>query len=114
MLVNADLTLFAYGTYARHFIPGVYWNDSRGRTLTKGGIQIADSVIVYIYDGDYVPQEGDILVRGVTDFAFDAADQRSISESMKQFRTVHPDFAVVKHVQDARYGGLPHIEIIAR
>lgn len=114
MLVNADCTIYEANTYIRHELRDVYWNDSRGRTVTKGGIQIADSVLVYVYDSDYVPQAGDIIVRGITDFAFDTQDERIISASMKEFRSTHPGFAVVKNVHDARYGGLPHIELIAR
>lgn len=114
MLVNADCTIYEANTYIRHELRDVYWNDSRGRTVTKSGIQIADSVVVYVYDSDYVPQAGDIIVRGITDFAFDTRDERSISASMKEFRTAYPGFAVVKNVNDARYGGLPHIEILAR
>lgn len=114
MLVNADCTVYEADTYARHELHRIYWNDSRGRTVARSGIQIADSVIVYLYGSGYVPKKGDLLVRGITDFAFDAKDAHSISESMKQFRKVHPDFAVVKNVQDARYGGLPHIEVTAR
>lgn len=114
MLVNADCTLYEAGTCIRHELHDVYWNDSRGRTVARGGIQISDSVIVYVYESAYVPQAGDIIVHGITDFVFDAQDERSISASMKAFRAAHPDFAVVKNVQDARYGGLPHMELIAR
>lgn len=114
MLVNADCTVYEAETYTRHELRRVYWNDSRGRTVSKGGIQVTDSVIVYLYSDDYIPKSGDILVEGVTAFIFDTTDQRSISESMKQLRKQHPDFAVVKSVQNARYGGLPHTEILAR
>lgn len=116
MLVNANCTVYeaAAGTYTRHEIRNVYWNDSRGRTVSKGGIQITDSVLVYLYDDSYVPQDGDLIVYGLTAFAFDAQSQRSVSDSMKLFRAQFPGFAVVKNVNDARYGGLPHIEVIAR
>lgn len=114
MLVNADCTIYEANTYIRHELRDVYWNDSRGRTVTKSGIQIADSVVVYVYDSEYVPKAGDIIVCGITDFSFDAQDERSISASMKEFRTAYPGFAVVKNVNDARYGGLPHTELIAR
>lgn len=114
MLTNADCTVYEKDSYTRHFIPGVYWNDNRGATVTKNGVQVTDSIIVYIYDSDYVPKDGDIVVKGNANFAFDTTSQQTISESMKQFRTAYPEFAVVKSVNDARYGGLPHIEVIAR
>lgn len=114
MLVNANCTIYEADTYTRHELLNVYWNDSRGRTVSKGGTQITDSVLVYIYDGTYIPKAGDLIVHGLTSFAFDVQSQRTVSEGMKQFRTQFPGFAVVKNVNDARYGGLPHIEILAR
>jgi exosome complex RNA-binding protein Rrp4 len=114
MLVNADCTVYEKDTYARHVIKDIYWNDSRGRTVTKGGIQINDQVIVYIYSGEYVPKSGDIIIKDECSFQFDATSQQTASQSMKLFRELHPEFAVVKNVQDARYGGLPHIEVLAR
>lgn len=98
----------------RHIIKGVFWNDSRGRTAVKGGIQIVDSVVVYIYDSEYIPKAGDIIVRGDADFKFGESSQKAVSESLKLFREKFPDFAVVKSVSDCRYGGLPHIEITAK
>lgn len=114
MLKNADCTIYEAGTYTRHVIPDVYWNDARGRTVTNRGVQISDSVIVYIYSDEYIPKAGDIIVRGTVDYTFDATTQQKASASMKTFRETYPQFAVVKAVSDARYGGLPHIEVTAR
>lgn len=114
MLVNADCTVYEKDTYARHVIKDIYWNDSRGRTVSKSGIQISDQVIVYIYNSDYIPKAGDIIIKDECSFQFDAISQQTASQSMKLFRELHPEFAVVKNVQDARYGGLPHIEVLAR
>ena len=114
MLVNADCTVYEKDTYVRHYVPNVYWNDSRGRTVTKGGIQISDQVIVYIYSGEYVPKAGDIIVKDECSFVFNTVSPETVSQSMKQFRVLHPGFAVVKNVNDARYGGLSHIEVLAR
>lgn len=114
MLKNADCTVYEADTYTRHIINGVYWDDSRGRTTTRNGIQVTDSVTVYIYDSEYIPKDKDIIVRGTADFEFDTASQQTISASMKQFREAYPQFAVIKSVNDCRYGGLPHIEVIAR
>lgn len=114
MLKNADCTIYEAGTYTRHVIPDVYWNDARGRTVTNRGVQIADSVIVYIYSDAYIPKPGDIVVKGTVDYTFDAATQQTASASMDQFRKLYPQFAVVKTVNDCRYGGLPHTEVTAR
>lgn len=121
MLVNADCTLIELvGTAANptvkavHKIKNVYWNDSRGRTLTKNGVQISDSVIVYLYSDEYIPKAGDMIVRDIVDFEIDGSSQKSISEGMKSFREKYPDFAVIKAVNNCMFGGLPHIEITAR
>lgn len=114
VLKNADCTLFEKDTYTRHALPGVYWNDSRGRTVTTNGIQVSDSVIMYVYDDAYVPKNGDIIVKGAADFTFTTTSEQTISASMKLFRAAYPQFAVIKQVNDCRYGGLPHIEVIAR
>ena len=41
MLANADITVFESGKYIPHIIEDVYWFDSRGKTVSKGGIQIS-------------------------------------------------------------------------
>lgn len=114
MLVNTDCTVYEKDNFRRHFICNVYWNDCRGMTVSKNGIQISDAVTVYIYSGDYIPKAGDLLVRGNSDFEFDSSSQKSASESMKKFRELYPGFASVKSVSDCRYGGLPHVEVTAR
>lgn len=121
MLVNADCTLIELvGTAANptvkavHKIKNVYWNDSRGRTLTKNGVQISDSVTVYLYSDEYIPKAWDMIVRDIVDFEIDGSSQKSISEGTKSFREKYPDFAVIKTVNNCMFGGLPHIEITAR
>lgn len=114
MLTNADCTIYEKDSFIRHVISDVYWNDTRGATVTKNGVQVTDSVTVYIYDSDYIPKAGDMIVKGSAGFEFDSSTQQSTSASMKQFRELYPQFAVCKNVNDARYGGLPHIEVIAR
>lgn len=114
MLTNADCTIFEKDSFVPHVFGEIYWNDSRGQTVTKNGIQISDSVLVYIYEDAYLPKAGDIIVKGIVDFDFDSSSHKSASESMKIFREQFPGFAVVKNVNDCRYGSLPHIEVIAR
>lgn len=114
MLKNADVTIYESGSYTRHFIPGVYWFDCRGRTVTTRGQTVTDSVLLYLYTFDYIPKAGDILVVGECSYAFDASTERAASDSMKVFRASYPGFAVVKNAADCRYGGLKHIEVTAR
>lgn len=114
MLKNADCTIWSKNSRTRHVIRGVYWSDNRGRTVTKNGTQINDSVLVYIYDNTYMPQAEDLIVKGVSDFEFDTTSGAAESTSMQQFRAAYPQFATVKNVTDCWYGGLPHIEVIAR
>lgn len=114
MLINADCTVYEKGSFTRHVIPGVYWNDSRGATVSRNGVQISDSLIVYIYDSEYAPRPGDIIVKGAVDFEWDSTTQQTASASKRQFEELYPDFAAVRTVSDCRYGGLPHIEVNAR
>lgn len=114
MLTNSDCTFYEKGSYVKHFVSGVYWNDIRGQTVSKNGVQISDSVTIYLYSDEYIPKPGDIALKGSTDFEFDASSQQSESESMKLFRAAFPDFAVVKSVNNCMFGGLPHVEIVAR
>lgn len=114
MLINANITLFEKENYTPHFIENVYFSDSRGQTVAKNGVQIFDSVLIYIYSDGYFPKSGDILVKNRCDFSFDNSSQKSISESMKRFREKYPDFAVIKNVNNYWFGGLPHIEVTAR
>lgn len=114
MLKNANCTIYEKDTYTRHSVNDVYWNDSRGAAVQKNGVQISDSVVIYIYDGAYIPKPGDIVAKGTIDYEFTTTSQQTVSASMKTFRETYPQFAVVKSVNDCRYGGLPHIEVIAR
>ena len=115
MLKNADCTIYEKDrNYTPHIISGVYWFDTRGMAVVRSGLQVTDSVLVYLYETDYIPKAGDIIVKGACEFVFNAESEKSVSESVREFRTLHPDYAVVKYVSDARYGGLPHVEVIAR
>ena len=114
MLVNADCTIYEDKTLTRHECRGVYWKDSRGKTLTTKGMQVSDSVLVFLYDDSYIPKAGDIIIKGITEDEYDGSTQALQSQSLKSLRTAHPDFAVIKNVDNCMYGGLEHIEITAR
>ena len=114
MLTNADCTIWSKDTYTRHEISDVYWNDSRGQIVNNRGVQTQDAILVYIYDDSYIPQAGDMIVKGKVNFTFDASTPQAASADMKTFRAQYPDFAVIKSVNPCLYGGLPHIEVTAR
>lgn len=114
MLSNADVTFYNAKDYTRHTAHKAYFTDNRGQTVKKNGIEISDVVSVYLYTDEYIPSVGDIVVKEIIDFEFDNSTQKTISESMKEFRDMFPKFAVVKSVSDYKFGGLPHIEITAR
>lgn len=114
MMINADCTIYEDKTLARHTYKGVYWKDSRGKTVTAKGSLVTDNVLVFLYNADYVPKAGDILIKGIAAESYDGSTQQAQSQSMKALRAAHPDFAVIKSVDDCRYGGLKHIEVIAR
>lgn len=120
MLYNTVCTIFEnsgnagnISITARHYFGSAYWNDSRGQTLTKNGVQINDEIAVYLYSFDYIPKAGDIIVKGNAQLEITGTQQNS-SEIMRALRTAYPDFAYIKSVRDLRFGGLPHIEISAR
>lgn len=71
MLANADITIFENENYTPHFIEKVYFFDSRGQTVTKNGVQISDSIVIYIYSDGYIPKSGDIVVKNKCNFLFD-------------------------------------------
>ena len=120
MLTNADCTLYLYdkssGGFTRHAIKGVYWLDGRGGTITKNGIQSADSVTVYIYSDKVIPKttNKDMIVRGIVDYEFDNTSQQTISASLKEFKAAHPEAVTVTAINNYMHGGLPHYEINAR
>lgn len=114
MLSNADVTFYSTKDYTRYTAHKAYFADNRGQAVKKNSIEISDVVSVYLYTDEYVPSVGDIVVKGIIDFEFDNASQKTVSESMKLFREQFPSFAVVKSVSDYKFGGLPHIEITAR
>ena len=119
MLINADCTLYLFdkstGGFKRNFISDVYWDNSKSANILKSGLRNIDSVTVYLYSDAIKPLnlQKDMLVKGLCDFEFDNTSAKTISESMKIFREKYPDFVTVNAVDEAMFGGLPHIEISA-
>lgn len=90
--------------------------DSRGASVTTGGIVSDVGVIVYIPEA-HAPAliaEKDILVRGDCPHVFDNSSPAAISESFAAFRKAY-DIATVTAVDDKRYGrALRHIKVTAK
>lgn len=120
MLVNADCTLYLFDKitsgFTRHFIEKVYWDNSKASNILKSGLQNADSFTVYLYSDEIKPLtlQKDMMIKGKCQFEFDNTSSKTISESMKKFRELYPNFLTVTAVDDAMFGGLPHIEISAK
>lgn len=119
MFVNADCTLYKYdkqtGEYIRHFIKGVFWQESKAANVLKSGLTAADSTTIFIYQQSPVPESPakDILVKGCCAFDFDNTSQSTISESLKKLRKI-TSFVTVSSIDNCWYGGLPHYEISAK
>lgn len=117
MLTNADCTLYIYlnGSYKRHTVESVYWQENQIAGISKSGLNNTDKLTVFFYSSDVIPQTPakDILVKGSVDFEFDNTSPQTVSGSMKEFQKKY-SFFVVTAVNDYMFGGLPHIEISAR
>lgn len=119
MLKNADCTLYRYDSstqgYERFFIPDVYWQESKAGNILKSGLNNAYSTTIYIYSQCNLPKTPakDMLVKGLCPFEFDNASQKTISESMKEFRSLYA-FVTVESIDNCFYGSLPHFEISAQ
>lgn len=54
-------------SYVRHFIPTIYWEQSRGQAKSGNGMQPSDSVLCIIPASslsDYIPKRDDRIVCG--------------------------------------------------
>lgn len=119
MMVNADCTLYLFnkdtGGYIRHFIKDVYWNENKGGNVLKSGLTSADSVAVYLYSDLVVPENPtkDMIVKGNCSFEFDNTGEKTISDSMKEFKKEY-SFHTIMSCDNKMFGGLPHIELSAK
>lgn len=90
--------------------------DSRGASVTTGGIVSDVGVIVYIPEA-HAPAliaQKDILVRGDCPHTFDNSSPTAISQSFEALRKAY-ELAAVTAVDDKRYGSaLRHIKVTAK
>lgn len=90
--------------------------DSRGASVTTGGIVSEAGVIIYIPEA-HAPAliaQKDILVRGDCPHTFDNSSPAAISQSFEALRKAY-ELATVTAVDDKRYGSaLRHIKVTAK
>lgn len=116
---NADCTIYEKDTFKKHIFKNVHYCDNRGETYSKDGVKIKGDVNIHIYavntsDFSYFPQLGDIVVPTECSFEFDTTSEKSISESMKEFRKLYPDYSTVSASSRKVYGSLPDYIIASR
>ena len=119
MLTNGSCTVYHQtesGGYDREFIPDCFWMDSRGASVTTGGIVSEAGVIVYIPEA-HAPKliaQKDIIVRGNCPHVFSGSTPAAISQSFARLREAY-ELATVTAVDDKCYGGaLRHIKVTAK
>lgn len=101
---NGSCTVFQKDKYDRFLFEDVFICDERSTCLVKMREQTAGELTVLIYsvncsDNCPVPQVGDIIVPNDIPFEFDTSSEKSVSESMANFRKLYPDHAVVAEVK---------------
>lgn len=86
--------------------------------MLKSGLQTADSVTVYLPKDSVYPENPskDMLVEGNCDFVFNNESQKTVSESMQEFRKLFPKFVTVSSVDRKLYGSpsLQHVKVSAK
>ena len=119
VLTNGSCTVYHQtesGGYDREFIPACFWMDSRGASVTTGGIVSDVGVIIYIPE-THAPKliaQKDIIVRGNCPHVFSGSTPAAISQSFEALRKAY-ELATVTAVDDKRYGSaLRHIKVTAR
>lgn len=110
-----SVTVYEADSFIRHFYSLAEYKDLRGKRTDRLGAQTADDLSVLIYscsvsDG-YIPKAGDLMVSGECSFIFDNTTQYTQSESLAQFRSSYPSYAVIKGVATERNGLLDDILI---
>ncbi len=119
LVTNADITLFERDTFVKHVFNDVHYSDQRSRKFAKDGMKSDGAASIHVFavnspDASYVPKIGDIVIKGVSNFKFDDTSEKSVSESMAEFRRLYPDYGTINSVEIKVYGTLPDYIITAR
>ena len=119
VLTNGSCTVYHQtesGGYDREFIPACFWMDSRGASVSTGGVVSEVGVIVYIPEA-HAPKliaQKDIIVRGNCPHVFSGGTPAEISQIFARLRAAY-ELATVTAVYDKCYGGaLRHIKVTAK
>lgn len=123
--------------YSKFYVPHCHYQENKASNVVKSGLQNADSVTVYIPldsliitpsnsllpakdifpNMKIIPKKPsqDLFVKGYCDFDFDNKDQRSVSESMKEFSKDY-EYHTIMSIDIKDYGAkrLQHIKISGR
>ena len=84
--------------YVRHFIPTIYWEDTKGQTQSGTSMKQLDSVLCIIPASslsDYIPKRNDRIVCGRCNDAEPPENCRTVME-VKDFRYGSPE---VQHIE---------------
>lgn len=119
MILTSDCTVFmSIGKgFESRYIPSCHWVENDSASVSKTGKTNSDGVSVYVpptYQ-DCCPENpgSDMIVKGRCDFVFDNTDEKTVSESMREFRKQYRFFTVTAVEKKLYGGGSDHIKVVA-
>ncbi len=120
MLTNTDCTVYKYNetvlSFDRLYIPKVMWQDNKEAEIVKSGLQVSYGTLIYIpfEYSDLIPATPakDLICKGNCPFEFSKDGEKTVSESMKDFRNNY-NFLTVMGIDIKDYGSLMHFKIYA-
>lgn len=136
VITNFKCTIYHFNGvgYIKFYVPHCHWQENKASNVVKSGLQNTDSVTVYIpldslvitpsssllpakdiFPGmKIVPKKPsqDLIVKGYCDFEFNNTDQKTVSESMKEFNNSF-SYNTIMSIDIKDYGAkrLQHIKI---
>lgn len=122
MICTSDCTVFIAleKGFESRYIPECHWVENLSSDVLKTGQTKSDTVTVYIPSeySAFAPKstDRDMVVKGKCDFVFDNTDDKTVSESMREFRKQHKCFTV-KEIDSKLYiysSNVSHIKVVAR
>lgn len=119
MICTADCTVFVAleKGFERRYIPECHLVENLSSDVEKTGQRRSDTVTVYI-PPEYkhlCPENSDrdMIVKGKCDFVFDNTDEKTVSDSMREFWKRHEFFTVKEIVQKLYGNSTSHIKVVA-
>lgn len=118
LVTMGSCTVYEKGTFRKHVFGDVLFYDLRETIPHRTGAGKQGDLQICIYSvsqGDgYVPKVGDYVIPCESDFEFDASTEKAASESLAEFRKLHPDYGTVHQVTPKVQGVLPDHLLLAR